>query len=520
MNDFWVHRELLYYMESGIHKGNPEHKDTFSVGDLVKNYQNQHDEWIGKDLKIGKGKEGEIRNKEIEQEYKNKLFGDSSENQAFQNALRQILKEKGYYVEQGNLLKGVNTDLDLSDAEIALRRTLSDTLTKFSTVKSIKTDHYKKAKNALEKLIHDLNIGKINKESELIKDLDKVKGNYNTAIEEIRAALNVLNKDAKDNNTNIILNNTNRASVEVLNKYIDVLSKQPVTSSGGYAQGQIGEIIAAAMGYSIAAEKQLIQEDLEQYIESNLAGEGVTYLKRDKETGQITSEISYKKGDLTAEIKNEYKGVESHTNKTDVIITEVDASGNVIGKSKQSIKNYNNFNGLTLVSGTPLSNIVETYGNQFIPHYGNMLERNKADQMRSGEPEFASAKKEINNYRKQMQKIIYEAALRQALMGYSKEADIPEVFVVFNSNNTKDPVRIFRTGPLLQKLIENFRDKTNKNMSKMELGQSVNGKIKYDTTLEKLKMPSGDEPNKYNNVMSMLYNHKVHMQISVGAIKD
>ena len=122
-----------------------------------------------------------------------------------------------------------------------------------------------------------------------------------------------------------------------------------------------------------------------------------------------------------------------------------------------------------------------------------------------------------------MQRIILESSLRVALMGYTNNnVDMPELFIVFNSNNPEDPVRVFRTGPLLEKIISDLRKKLNVNLTRgtarIKEKKSITTNVSYNIPLN-MKMPGGMEANKYSQVKEAFEKHKVHLQISVSSIK-
>ena len=52
MSNFWVHRELLYYIESGIEKGSLDHKQTASIDKDIQNFKRKHDQWMEKDFSV------------------------------------------------------------------------------------------------------------------------------------------------------------------------------------------------------------------------------------------------------------------------------------------------------------------------------------------------------------------------------------------------------------------------------------------------------------------------------------
>ena len=88
MSDFWVHRELLYYIESGIEKGSLDHKQTASIDQDIQNFKRKHDQWMEKDFSVNKG---DIRDLALEKKYKELLDSGIINQDEFDKKKKELL---------------------------------------------------------------------------------------------------------------------------------------------------------------------------------------------------------------------------------------------------------------------------------------------------------------------------------------------------------------------------------------------------------------------------------------------
>ena len=516
MSDFWVHRELLYYIESGIEKGSLDHKQTASIDQDIQNFKDKHDQWIEKDFSVN---EGDIRDLVLEEKYK-ELLSDPD----FKTSFSKMANEKGINVLQNNILKSVNSNLNSNESIEDLIRVFNNGITQLSENQKISKNKLQKIINSLDKIMNT-KLPNNGDEDEITSQIAKKQKMVQESFVEIKRYIETILSASSTKEFINIDSDEVRQSIQGLNKIIKELDKISILTSST-AQGIIGEMVTAAMSYSLSTGNKQIEDNFFDDIQKMVAGDGIVSIKRDRQSGQIIDSYSAKKGQITGEIKVDLSGYdEKHVNKTDVYIYDYNERNNLNNKNitNASIKNYRSYNGLTLVDGTPLYNIMSNYGYDFVAHYGNLLPRSRRDQLRSNEEKFSQEEKRISNYRVQMQRIILESSLRVALMGYTNNnVDMPELFIVFNSNNPEDPVRVFRTGPLLEKIISDLRKRLNVNLTRgtarIKEKKSITTNVSYNIPLN-MKMPGGMEANKYNQVKEAFEKHKVHLQISVNSIK-
>lgn len=519
MSNFWVHRELLYYMESGIEKGDPKHKGSnVDIKSIIDNYAEQHKKWLSKDKETNTG---EIRDKELEKQYA-KMLKDPK----FKISFANMINNKGIHIVSSNILKGINSNANLDDATYNLIKIFNNDIAELSNTHRITREKLKKIEQSLYQ-IAQTKLPNHGSKDQITAEVEKRQKLIQKQYEQIKLYIDTILKDSDGSKYINIDNDEIRNSLDGLNNIIKELSKISILASS-HVQGVVGEMVTAALTYSLATGNAQIEKHFFDDIEKMVAGEGKTYLKRDSKS-QIIDNYSVKKGNLLGEIKVDLSGYsENHTNKTDVYIYDYNEEGSLTDKNitNASIKNYSSYNGLTIVDGTPLYDIMSGYGESFIAHYGNLLDRHyTAEQKRIKEPGYQEGLAAINNYRPQMQNIVREAAVRVALMGYSSDkTDMPELFIVFNSNNENDPVRVFRTGPLLTRLCDDMAERLKSEQSKSngtfsKKSQSLSTRVSYNIPFN-MRMPgSKDMPNRYELVKSALQDHKIHLKVSVKSIK-
>lgn len=520
MSDFWVHRELLYYIESGVEKGDPKHKGSNTdIKSIIDNYTKQHKKWLSKDKTTNAG---EVRDKELEKQY-TKMLKDPK----FKTSLANMINSKGINVVSSNVLKGVNSNVNLDDATYNLIKIFNNDIAELSNTHRITREKLKKIEQSLYQ-IAQTKLPNHGSKDQITAEVEKRQKLIQKQYEQIKLYIDTILKDSDESKKYINIDNDEiKNSLEGLNSIIKELGNISILASS-HIQGIIGEMATAALNYSLATGNAQIEEHFFDDIEKMVAGDGKTYLKRDSKN-QIIDNYSVKKGNLLGEVKVDLSGYsENHTNKTDVYIYDYNEKDSLTDKNitNASIKNYSSYNGLTIVDGTPLYDIMSGYGESFIAHYGNLLDRHyTAEQKRIKEPGYQEGLTAINNYRLQMQNIVREAAVRVALMGYSNDStDVPELFIVFNSNNENDPVRVFRTGPLLTRLCDDMTERLKSEQSKnnetlSKKSQSLSTRVSYNIPFN-MRMPGPkDMPNRYELVKSALQDHKTHLKISVKSIK-
>ena len=345
MSDFWVHRELLYYIESGIEKGSLDHKQIASIDQDIQNFKDKHDQWKEKDFSVN---EGDIRDLVLEKKYKELLSVTD-----FKTSFSKIANEKGINVLQNNILKSVNSNLNSNESIEDLIRVFNNGITQLSENQKISKNKLQRIINSLDKIMNT-KLPNNGDEDEITAQIAKKQKMVQERFVEIQRYIETILSASSTKEFINIDSDEVRQSIQGLNKIIKELDKISILTSST-AQGIIGEMVTAAMSYSLSTGNKQIEDNFFDDIQKMVAGDGIVSIKRDRRSGQIIYNYSAKKGQITGEIKVDLSGYdEKHVNKTDVYIYDYNEGNNLNNKdiTNASIKNYRSYNGLTLVNGT------------------------------------------------------------------------------------------------------------------------------------------------------------------------
>ena len=528
--EYYIHRSAEGYRDAGIYPRDKAVRPPQLGNIYFQNYLKEQNRIIGE---IGDIKSRSAIVKSIENDYKKMLFGTGKEEVAFQKkaqeALNQLLAEKYGnsnrqlcgQVSTDNLLKVTNLDEVVpSEIEQILSKKFSVYLEKIENQTKISLTNLEAIVNELKMRIKELQTSNAGTLSSVKTQLGQDVASFSAILSKLTRIMNTVKtnlKARKASQTGAMVSipsddrkgtpDLSEANLQYINKLIDILNT-PIALASANQQGDIGEWIApmvSLMTTAAAADNAKIAKDVTVETLKEIAKVGAqagaqgVRIKVDEygqtQAAPVTINVSAKSPSFGVSCKY-------HRNKVDAEFT-YRGSKDI---EKASIKNYGTYNGLTLVSGTPLYNMLlySFDAARFSAHYLNvMVDHSDSDIY-------------FENYRKNAQSCLRMNMLNLALKGYDK-SNQPTTFIVFNSK-TKD-VKCFDTTLLLQDLLANTYG------SKFTLSNIVHNsddtvsKIETDISDLKLKQNfNADTPEeRMQTLIDSLRQQKLHISISIAA---
>ena len=437
----------------------------------------------------------EQRVNKLQKQYQEMIYGNT--NQAIQfresatQALNILLSENfgtaAGKVDTSNLLQSNINNTSVTKAAETL--SLLDRETEYT---------YTEIRHLIKEIRRWINIIQQNEGT-----LEQLEKRANSNVSSIKANLTkILNQKVGLKRKNVDTN----INYNLLNRYIQALKEinVPVINTQANQQGELGQWIAPWIQNFLSVESkkkgsQLVDE-LINIAKNNKRGTSGAYVSFVSGQNNIKKMIQKTKDEKitgkTAQINFKY-----HTSKADAVINLKSGLQNI--EQLPSIKNYKSFNNLSIVSNTPLSDLLErSLSSEWAAHYANTMIAH-ADENSQGA--FLSA------LRQEAQKSFNKLALYVGLIGYNK-LDAATLFIVFN--NVTKQVKIFDPFLLVQKLM---------NQNPLGGNFSINssfGKATANLTKGELLTQNfaKSKEERIKNIEQHLHAHKIHVAISVQNI--
>jgi hypothetical protein len=437
--NYYVHRHFSNYLNYGLKLSRKENKND----DAASAYQryNAKKEELRNNI-INNGRNKSLHLEELENIYREIIFGNSAEMASIRQQLASVLQEKlgqNIVVNVDHLLRGeVNASSgeldDFQKALSATREAMDNSISRFAGMQYVKRNTLERIQKEVDTLWKEL--GDMQAFPDYIKAQLRVNHlniRINTIKQKIQTIIDELNEQA-DSTGRINITKENSKSIQLLNSYIDVLFSTAYFTPGHSAniQGVIGEVVAASAQLLGSGTIDNLLSDFKESTQK-MEGAGGTYVAIDKVTGDFVRSSAQK---ITQTSSDMDMSVSYHTNKVDTTIT---LKGNDT-QHRLSVKNYSRTNNISLVSNTPLSSILETLGEDFAGHYANVISAHE-----DGTDE---------NYVKAYQDLVRYKILEIALLGYDK-ANQPTVFLFFNSSatNPEEAVKAYDINAMLYRML-------------------------------------------------------------------
>lgn len=468
---YYIHLNAQNYLKSGIYRNNDPNASPVS-SDIFTSYKNIVNERarsvIGVSLdQISQVQEKSPLAKELESYYQNLYYGNA--NASIQNTLadffnRELSPEAS--VSANNLLKTSVTDINDFSTFQSQFKLESQNLISFLNQQTRIT------KLKLQGIINQLknNLENIPNNQMIMKDPQSGKAitaqMFADAVAELQNMLNTTGNTKYVNVGSLNSNGMNWETFKLCSRYFTATS-----TTVAVHQGRVGEWAAAVAGLiksyggrTLAeAEVHNVMQQLESTLSKNVVGSQYVWMAYDPGSGLLDADARSRQ-DVATSIKQQGLNAEvrGHVSKVDVML-EWPMNDGTTTNVPLSVKNYNSFSGLTIVSGTPLSTLVNYIGGE--PHEYHVLN------VYTHASELAGFKSIIDEY-------IYMYAVTTALTGYGSNSR-PEIFLVFN--NSAKIVRCYDMRFLLAKILSDDMNYTAhaKNISMSMVPSNGDGSL-YD----------------------------------------
>lgn len=513
IGNYYVHYKAENYMRQGLQnlKGKQQGIRP-TAGDLQLNFKQTKN--IGKTSIEGISvSQRQKQLKFLQDTYKEMLFGKSQvakdfreqAQKALNNLLKNSFKNGAGQVSTNNLLVA-NIDkngtaqaqfiVDQIDKETGLTRGQFNKL-----IREMRTwlDIIQKQQSSMQSLQEKMQFATNNAQ----KTLSSLRGQLTTLQNQVLSIMG----SSYGAQSALKLARNGQTSISLINNYLNKLKQVevPTINTQSNQQGIIGESFGSWIRNFLIAKSKGAAKDLVKELEktansANQGSSGDYYVKFINEGQLANYSDSQASQQLNKKVEGKYFKIKYvyHTSKTDanaIIQYDTGPYKDMPIQEKLSIKNYQQTNSLSVVTGTPLDDVLQFGKNPaWAAHWTNVMIPHPDESVLDGSL-ITNARKSFN-----------EVALYLGLLGYS-EKNKPTVFLVFNSSTQE--VKVFDPILLMNELLES------KNFSVI----STYGKANADFSNEgKLFNNWSDTVNlRMNNIINSLHANKIHVKVNLSS---